>query len=923
MPDIGSGFIKNYTSGVPSSQRSSILALVEEQRKAGHILSLDQLKREAQKRLNEIKARGRAFVFENFGYGERISSERVNDSFHRIFTDLRILYDQIALISSDQSRISAVTQDSFIKSRAAINILINDLRLFQFLRANPEYQDAKYINFNTATNRTGLSPKAEVDTDTKSLRLPLRRGSTRLARSRFNLDRVTVETSHAGGGLVSGFSDEFKPELSIDSDPKTFWGEAVLVERRPQHKINLSHSFEGTRNLGSGIQSGTKFESNGVVFIVEYSFDRTIVANNLKLWPIASHPMKLVDLAYKSNDQAENWLSFNGFDPGDYEETLDWIEWNGPRTSCVKIRVMLEQANYGTNIYHVPENLVKNNQLWQQAADSSFSRAIHDIELTEAISDKIAATPEMLTYLNEVDGFSKDFEKLKLEPGAINEIQTIELLQDALAKRLGRVDAASSNSFTSGFDTAAIADSDLLEIKRLEYIGGIREFQVNDNVYEPFAAYESQKFESNSNVLEVSLLTEEEHLTTEDALIAEQFQRSSIEYEVELSDDLVFNIVPYNQRIKSNAGDGIRIKDELLIPSRINYKAISRHAFHDSTVSQPAVDIRKNGSRLSPIVLNSGGSLGALLYNYETEFSIRDGYSYVEITFNDKYFDPRAVYTMSYLAHIDAAVIDINDRITSRETLVPEEHPSTDRNNRIRLNYYPYIEYSIINDTGVWRQEDPTEPIWSFVPATLNYGIGTAHIDSGTTTSITGANTFWTTDGPNLLVTGDNFGLTGASIMFQGDNRAYEIQSIDSQSGLTTSTGVDLGFLGSNPSTDLNYVIGKSTEIDGILYGLSNNLYEPIQVFINDIKAKSRTNYQSLEHYAFTDQPDNTKRYEYIQAGKNLFFNAPAAGKVEVSYRYLTQYIKVNALLRSNEVVRPKNTPVINNYTIRIKNSKI
>ena len=100
-----------------------------------------------------------------------------------------------------------------------------------------------------------------------------------------------------------------------------------------------------------------------------------------------------------------------------------------------------------------------------------------------------------------------------------------------------------------------------------------------------------------------------------------------------------------------------------------------------------------------------------------------------------------------------------------------------------------------------------------------------------------------------------------------------------------------------------------------------------IKLFLEPLGKKTRetnrTDYNKLEHKAFVPQTTNTRIFEYIQAGKYLYFNAPINNKLEVSYRYLTKYVKVNALLRSNRIVSPKDTPILKRYTIRIRNSKI
>ena len=191
MAEEKRGFINNYTSGIPASQRNAINALISERKRLGHIFTNTQLRTELTGRLRDLQDRGRAFSYSRIAPGTSISSDGINKIFEDIHLDLRILYDQIAFVSSDKARIGAITQDQFIKTKAAIVRLINDLRLFRFLKDNPDYQDAKYIDFNAARNETAYNPKAEVDVRTRALKLPLSQGQI-LAQSRFNLDKVSI-----------------------------------------------------------------------------------------------------------------------------------------------------------------------------------------------------------------------------------------------------------------------------------------------------------------------------------------------------------------------------------------------------------------------------------------------------------------------------------------------------------------------------------------------------------------------------------------------------------------------------------------------------------------------------------------------------------------------------------------------------------
>jgi hypothetical protein len=816
----------------------------------------------------------------------------------------------MAIYSSDLNRLKTVQEDSFIKTKSNILEVLNQLRLFRFLKLNPEYQDAKYINFNTATNRSTAKPKAVVDIQTKKLKLPLD-SSQRLAVERFNFQKATATIEQFGGGILTT-DPAFPIENSMDESPDTFWFVTVMSDGIPSHRYRVSHS--ANRQLGSGIQYGNVFESKGMIFSIEYNFSKSIYCNQIKLFPIANYPVRVIDLAYKTNELSTDWLTVPNFDPLDYEETLSWIEWNGPRFGMVTLKLVIEQQNYEKKSLHLPKNLAYNNQLWSQIANSEYNSIVHNIELTEIIADKIAVEPSQLLYLNELNDLGIELSDRDVSNSS-RKIEVIDAIKDVIKKHANQ---------------SLEEDTSIIEIKNNFYTCGLRSVEINDNVYQPFGFYESQKFESNANILEVSIETNETHRTVRDGMTANPFYRTSIEWELQTSDNTVFPIVPiqYMSEIyptgTTESQKYCSINDEMLIVNRQTFTAITRFpvpSWVSSSSTSPIVIIRRNGNRLSPIVINSRVGGQPNKYNYKIEYITNNGYRYIKVVFNSETFDGRSIYTISYQASYDSAVIDLNSLIDSERVIQPEAFNSTDRDNKVQIKYYPYVEYEIVNSETAWTYND--NGTWTFTPSYNNYAIGQVSIDPANQYRIVGTNTTWLT-GVTELLTGAIEGRTGAHFKFVGDSNIYKIQTVQSNTGILLDRIVETGFLSAGAApTGLRYVIGKTIEIDNTVYGLEDVTYEPIKVYVNDIKAINKTNYESLEYPAFTPQDNTTRSYEYIQAGKNIYFNVPINGKIEVDYRYLTQYIKVNALLRSNKVIKATDTPIVEDYTIRIKNSKI
>jgi hypothetical protein len=915
------GFLSGYVSAVPLAQREAINSLMNERRRLGFIVDKMQLIADTKDKLEVAKLNGKLFSYNPIYPGQKISSEQINKMFEDIFVDLKTLYMQIGAISSVKNRITTATTDDFIKTKAAILDAITQLRLFDFLKKNPEYQDAKYIDFINAINNTAYSPKAIVDNKVKKLKLPANI-NRRYSSDRFNLDFATADVKIYGGGISSGNIKGFSIENTLDADPDNFWATTVLADGQPSHKVVLSHSYE-RRKIGSGTQTDTVYESNGIVFELTYSFSKTIHINNLRLLPIADFPVKVLDLSYKTSDSSETWTTLPGFDPLDYEETLDWLEWNGKRSACVAIRIVLEQQNYTSNIYQIPSDMVSNNQLWHQIIDGSYNELFHSIELDQVIADKIALNEQQIGYLNEVSEVSKDILKTKLTGRNIKEYEIIDSVKATLAAHLGKANSEESSSYINTYmQKNLVSKKKLVEIKKLQYTCGLRFVEFNDITYQPFGYYESPKFESNANILEVSLDTDEEHQDDTDAITGERFRKTSIEYEIQLSNALSIPILPVGNLFDAGTYQAARVTDERVIVSRRTYSYLTRFpipAFADGT---PGVQIRKNGRRLPPIVINSGYRGTTPEYNYTIGLEVIGSYTYIRVNFNSKYFDPRAIYTISYIADESCCIVDINALVDSEATSKPEEFKNTDKNNSVKINYYPYTEYEIVNNDTTWAKVDD-EQKWLFTPYLQNYSKGTVTLNTGSPYFVSGNSTSWATTVSGMVSTTYN-GISGASLRIQGDKNIYPISGVISNSGMYLMKPISTGFLPSGMNlTGLTYSVSRTTEVDGVTYGFDNIYYEPNTVYVNDVKAKNLTNYETLEHDAFSTHDGSSKVYEYLQAGRNIYFNAPINGKIEVNYRHLTQYIKLNAILRSNTQLNPADTPVLNNYTIMIKNSKI
>lgn len=110
--------------------------------------------------------------------------------------------------------------------------------------------------------------------------------------------------------------------------------------------------------------------------------------------------------------------------------------------------------------------------------------------------------------------------------------------------------------------------------------------------------------------------------------------------------------------------------------------------------------------------------------------------------------------------------------------------------------------------------------------------------------------------------------------------------------------------------------------IDGIAYGPTSGtrLYSPLTVTVNGIRARNITNYRTREHPGFTSDPKIPTGVEYIHVGKRLYMSRPLKdATIEVQYRWIAQYLKLNIYLRAHGFVSNPYTPIISNAKILVR----
>jgi hypothetical protein len=861
--------LKSLLNTLPVSQRRSVTALLAEKRKKGTLFRERDVERALISTTQE-DTRGPTFITLLASAASPISSVAWNDSQERLFLDLNTLYDEVTLLDSQARSIGTINRDEFVKSRAAILKVVEQIRVYQFLREFPEYQDVRFIDFRTSLNETGRRPPSVVSNTTRTLQLGARQ-QIRQQQANDALKTTKASITIVGGGQEGGMSKQFKPEDMLDANPDTFWGELLLADGPIVHVYKASHGL---------------YQAQGPIAEVDLTMSQAERLNNIQMLPFGMFPLNIVDVAYKASPADDAWETIPGFSIPD--PSLDYIEFDFAPIHVAVLRIVLEQESYTINTYHMPRKIVENSIFWEQALEATFDRSVHDIVLNEIQSGKVEADPQILAELNALSQVTQDLSKVQLEDRRNRQFELNNELLQAMGKTMSRTDPKRQTDVHEPVVGLPIEDpNELVEIRKYEYTFGFRTIELNSILYEPFGYYDSPQFSPGATVLAVELDVDESNVAYNDA--HGTFYRSSVEYEVETGENKRFPILPTSYA-------DYEVPDEYIEVDRRDRTGITRFA-----PGSASAIVRKNGIRLD-------------FADYTFTLTGPDGRGTILIS--ETAFDPNAVFTIRYVSNQAATILDLDADVDSTRLTSPEVHEGTDRNNSLRLNYYPYAEYSIVNSSS-WTMDDPNDAKWRFVPSVTNI-----NSDDGSRASVTNGST--AVDGDNAVTGATNDSdwstLIGKVVSFRvkGDLKIYQA---------TVSTATDLTLAEVYQGTtdvDANYEVGEGISVDGVFYGLDQISYEPLQVLVNDQKAFNLTNYETLEHQAFTPVQRTGRRFQFVQAGRILYFNAPVVdARIEVFYSWLTQYLKVNAVMRSNIPVLTEATPKLTNYKLKLKTTRL
>jgi hypothetical protein len=903
--------LKQIISFLPAAHREAVREVMSTIRANSELNTDREIQFEAKRLVDRIRSSGQVSNPIYPQAGDTIDSESHNQNIEGAYIDLKGLYSETGHLVNVQNKQTAAIESDFNKAKSAIFKLINDARVFALRNRKPEYDDIKLINFNTARNATKIRPSAKIDEESRLLKLPeVVKVRNHLQRRGTKTTKVTASIDSSGS--VGQLSKQFEPALAADGKTETFWGEVILADSPIQTQYV---------RWGNDVGGSPSHETiNGPIARLNIDFGNAEPVNQVKILPFAPNPVRILEISYRPTKSSKIRFPINNFIS---EEGLDWMEFNFDTVFCSDIEVVFVQESYRDFIVHVPKHVLFATDFLVRLLDdrSSELKNVPDVQ-DISIGGNYGMYQEAMSDLTSL----LTTKELKKSPSTEVDLagKYIMSIGETLANFSPELQTLLEDVTTYTSQLPEETSTGIETFNKVEYVVGAREVQANFILYSPVGYYESEKFLPAATVANIELEVDERHPSVIGDYGPEK--QTSTEWSVELSEDRVVPIFPSNQVIEGF----LRVDSEYL---DIDFTT------------------RAGKSRLSSlvghVVVKENDVLLIENIDYATEWE-NDNEGRLTVTLYPTSFRRNSIYTISYFAAPSSKSIDVLSKFKSKRLPKPDSFEGTDADQKVETSYYPSINYGIINSTDF----DPSSSSsYRYDPPTGAYTGGMAQLTP-----------VWIGTGEQQVASGNLavVGISGADFdilsgAFLDDpysyfikldtipNAIYELNTIESSSEVTLKTqpifqtgevgdSIDSSFFSgtviSGWSTGytgdplfgtlrLPYSIEVGYKNGDEVFGFDYLDYEPISVKVGGQAAQNITNYTDIEQPAFVITEGSDSQFEYIHDGKFLYFNQPITEtEVQVDYKWLTKYVKVNCTLRSNKVINPSITPQVNEYSL-------
>lgn len=763
-------YLESYYNLIPETQQKRLLDILKKRFDENDVSASDSsLEAQLENLIAQLKKPlGKPLVqYRKVKKFSKISSSDYNQTMDETYVDLGALFKQNNTINKT-IKVHRLLNDTVLKDvRASIAKAENDIIVYKVIKENKTgITDVKYNTFYRNDNESVDEVySAFIDTDTNSLKLP--KGSDQSSLSIGGLAMADIDLTHYGGGIRGKIEDEsHSKEKAIDEYLDSFWGEVILTDE-PVRQV-----YDGETHFG-------------YICEVVITLFRLDLVNYIKFDPFTNYPLTILGVYYSDSEDGE-WI-----DTGVESKTSTMhMEFNFEEVMAKRIKIVINQKNASINTYKIPRRVINNAQLWQQIVDREYSISTETSTPIQATQDMIDYVSGWQAYVDASENFKKRVKEIGDPEDWLYRGSISETVFDAATGEMTKTSTGESADELKMdlYGKKESRDDELVEVRKYEYVYGAYNIDVRKIWYMELGEYISPMYQPNGAVVEARLDVTE--------IVP---SGTTVEYQVATRTGEWKNILPASGYITKERLDidNVTQTGTLRFPSESSPSFVYRN------------DIEVPG------------------YEYTYDESSGD------IVVGSGWYTATSAFTASYQPKGTSDIIPsgvvvsfIDDTLQYGDETI---RGTASRQYKVDLDHFPYINYTIINDT---------------------------------------------TEGG---ATSPNFSYEEGRWLNNSDQ---------------TIEGVDSG-----------------------------EYYDVLSVTVDGYTAENRTDYYenirpALTQYDLVTYP----YYDYIHAGKNLYFNSELKNKeIKVRYKYLNDFVQLRILLRNNNRGNVSVTPIVEDYTLKLR----
>lgn len=642
-------YLESYYNLIPKTQQDRLLSVLKSRYdSAGQTPSDADLNKQVQSLIAELqKPLGHPLIQlrKTAKYGKVISKD-YNNTMDEAYVDLGALFKQNNTITRTM-KIHRLLNESVLRDiKVALSKIENDIIVHKVIKENKTgITDVKFNSFYRSDNLSiDKVFAAQIDSETNAVKLP--KGLDHSSLSIGGLSMANIDVYHFGGGIRGTIEDEsHRKELAIDESPETFWGEVILTDEP------IRQTYEGESQFGA-------------ICEIVITLFRSDLVNNIRFNPFTNYPLTILKIYYSQTEGGE-WIDF-GITP---TTSTAIVEFNVSEVLVKQIKIVINQRNPSINTYKIPKRIINNAQLWQQIVDREFSISTETSAPIQATQDMIDYITGWKAYVDAVNSYEQKIKDIG-KPSTYEQSQSMsESVFDAVTEEMTKSGGESviDPLKLDLYGKKPEAPDELVEIRKYEYVYGAYNIDIRKIWYMESGEYISPMYIPNGAVLEARLDVSE--VTP---------SGTTIEYQVATRPGEWKNILPSGGYINQERVD------------------------IDSNTQTGYLRFPCSGS-IDYVFRNDG-----VIPSTEYIFDPADG----SILLGGGWYMATSSYTASYLPLGTNDVIPSGVIVNFANDVMLDSNEQYvgvgSRQYKVDIEHFPYIDYSIINDTAKMGKVSPS-----------------------------------------------------------------------------------------------------------------------------------------------------------------------------------------------------------------------